>query len=80
MPRFGGQRPTFERIGTWATTRGEEAIEMFEAYGRKYYESQKYEMRIFFARDESGNFAAKSIGITKPRQNGKSFAVRDYSV
>jgi hypothetical protein len=52
---------------------------MFEAYGRRYYDSQKYEMTIFFARDESGNFAAKSIGITKPRQNGKSFAVRDYA-
>lgn len=52
---------------------------MFEAYGRRYYGSQKYEMDVFFARDALGGFAAKSIGITKPRQNGKSFAVRDYS-
>ena len=52
---------------------------MFEAYGRRYYDSQKYEMDVFFARDANGAFAAKSIAITKPRQNGKSFAVRDYA-
>lgn len=79
MPRQGGQRPTFERVGTWASTRGSEAVEMFEAYGRRYYGSQKYEMDIYFARDDQGAFAAKSIGITKPRQNGKSFSVRDYA-
>ena len=79
-PRMGGQRPTFERTGSWASTRGPEAVEMFEAYGRRYYDSQKYEMDVFFARDGEGMFSAMSIGITKPRQNGKSFAVRDYAV
>ena len=53
---------------------------MFEAYGRRYYESQKHEMDVFFARNADGSFAAKSIGITKPRQNGKSFALRDYAI
>ena len=52
---------------------------MFEAYGRRYYGSQKYEMELLFARDEDGNFAGMTIGITKPRQNGKSFCVRDYA-
>lgn len=79
MRRLGGQSPTFERIGEWASTRGPEAVEMFEAYGRRYYGSQKHEMDVFFARDADGAFAAMSIGITKPRQNGKSFAVRDYA-
>lgn len=78
--RSGGQRPTFERIGEYASTKGPDAVEMFEAYGREYYGSQKYEMDIFFARDERGGFAGKSIGITKPRQNGKSFAARDYAL
>ena len=80
MRRLGGQEPTFERIGEWASTRGPEAVAMFEAYGRRYYGSQKHEMDVFFARDAEGAFAAKTIGITKPRQNGKSFAVRDYAV
>lgn len=79
MRRLGGQSPTFERIGEWTSTRGPEAVEMFEAYGRRYYGSQKHEMDVFFARDADGAFAAMSIGITKPRQNGKSFAVRDYA-
>lgn len=53
---------------------------MFEAYGRNYYGSQRYEMRVFLARNADGTFAAQSVGITKPRQNGKSFAMRDYSL
>ncbi len=80
MLRRGCQEPTFERLGTWSSSRGKDAIEMFEAYGRRYYGSQKHEMEVFFARDENGGFAAKSIGITKPRQNGKSFAARDYCI
>ena len=78
--RLGGQLPTFERIGSYAYSRGQEAVDMFESYGRRYYGSQKHEMELFFARSEDGSFAAMSIGITKPRQNGKSFAVRDYAV
>ena len=78
--RLGGQRPTFDTIGEWSTTRGPEAVEMFEAYGRRYYGSQKLEMDVFFARDENDQFAAMSIGITKPRQNGKSFGVRFYAI
>lgn len=81
MPhRLGGQRPTFQRIGEYADTRGPDAVEMFEAYGRRYYGSQKYEMELFFARDQRGGFAAKTLCITKPRQNGKSFALRDYAI
>lgn len=81
MPhRLGGQRPTFQRIGEYADTRGPDAVEMFEAYGRRYYGSQKYEMQLFFARDARGGFAAKTLCITKPRQNGKSFALRDYAI
>ena len=78
MARLGGQEPTFERIGEWASTRGPEAVEVFESYGRRYYGAQKHEMEAFFARNADGSFAAKTIGITKPRQNGKSFALRDY--
>jgi len=77
--RIGGQEPTFKRVGEWAYTRGSDAVEMFEAYGRRYYGSQKLDMDVFFARNADGSFAAKTIGITKPRQNGKSFAVRDYA-
>ena len=80
MLRQGGQEPTFERIGEYDHTNGGAVVEMFEAYGRRYYGSQKHEMDVFFARTAQGGFAGKSIGITKPRQNGKSFATRDYAI
>ena len=78
--RLGGQVPTFERVGGYDHTRGGEAVEMFEAYGHRYYDSQKHEMDVFFARNEDGSVASLTVGITKPRQNGKSFAARDYAL
>lgn len=78
--RLGGQEPTFSTVGEWASTRGSDAVAMFEEYGRRYYGSQKLEMDVFFARDADGSIASLTVGITKPRQNGKSFAARDYAL
>jgi len=72
--------PTFEHVGGYDYTRGAEAVEMFEAYGRRYYGSQRHEMDVFFARNLDGSMASLTVGITKPRQNGKSFAARDYAL
>jgi len=78
--RLGGQEPTFEHVGDYDHTRGGDAVSMFEAYGRRYYGSQKHEMDVFFARNGDGSIASLTVGITKPRQNGKSFAARDYAL
>ena len=78
--RLGGQEPTFSTVGEWASTRGADAVAMFEEYGRRYYGSQKLEMDVFFARDADGSIASLTVGVTKPRQNGKSFAARDYAL
>ena len=78
--RLGGQVPTFEKVGDYHDTRGGDAVEMFEQYGHRYYDSQKHEMDVFFARNEDGSIASLTVGITKPRQNGKSFAARDYAL
>lgn len=78
MRRVGGQRPTFERVTPYHHSDGQQIVDLFEKYGRRYYESQKYEMMLFAARTADGKFAARSIGLNKPRQNGKSFAARDY--
>lgn len=78
MRRVGGQRPTFERVTPYHHSDGQQIVDLFEMYGRRYYESQKYEMMLFAARTADGKFAARSIGLNKPRQNGKSFAARDY--
>ncbi len=78
--RKGNQQPTFNTVKEWAYTGGDYACDMFGEYGVKFYDSQKYEMRVFLARNDDGSFAAKTICISKPRQNGKSFAARFYAV
>ncbi|HIR42822.1 MAG TPA: hypothetical protein IAB86_05475 [Candidatus Aphodovivens avicola] len=78
--RRGNQRPTFEVVGKYASTSGRECAELFEAYAVEFYPSQKYELDLFLARDAGGRAASKTIGISKPRQNGKSFAARHYAL
>lgn len=78
--RKGNQRPTFSTVGRWSYTDGEYAANMFGDYGIEFYESQRYELHVFLARNEDGSYAAKTICISKPRQNGKSFAARFYAI
>ena len=54
---------------------------MFEEDGgATFYPSQKYEMELLLARNADGSPSALTIGISKPRQNGKSYAARFYAV
>ena len=78
MARLGSQTPTWQHIGEYATSAGEAACAYFAKHGARFYESQKLEFELMLARDEDGGFAAKSLAITKPRQNGKSYAARWY--
>ena len=59
----------------------EDVAEMFaEDGGATFYPSQLYELELMLARNEDGSPAASTIGISKPRQNGKSYAARFYAV
>ena len=79
--KTGRQTPTFEAVGEYAYTYGSEVVEMFEEDGgATFYPSQKYEMDLLLARNTDGSPAALTIGISKPRQNGKSYAARYYAV
>ena len=84
MPRTGRQRPTFEIVGDYDFSFGEAAVEAFEEEaGATFDDAQKYEIELFLARKRHGNqvlFAALTIGIAKPRQNGKSYSARWYAV
>ena len=84
MPRTGRQRPTFEVVGDYDFSFGADAVEAFEEdAGATFDEAQKYELELFLARKRHGNqveFAALTIGVSKPRQNGKSYAARWYAV
>ena len=48
--------------------------------GATFYPSQVYEMGLLLARNDDGSPAALSIGISKARQNGKSYSARHYAV
>ena len=78
--KTGSQTPTFSVIGDYAYTLGDEVVEMFEEEGgATFYPSQIEELKLMLARNEDGSPAALTIGISKPRQNGKSYAARYYA-
>ena len=78
--RLGSQEPTFKAIGTYHHTFGQNAVKLFSGWGVRFYPCQEYEMELFLARDRRNRFACRTICISKPRQNGKSFGVRFYAI
>ena len=78
--RLGSQEPTFKAIGEYHHTFGEQAVRMFTGWGVRFYPCQAEEMKLFLARDRRNRFACRTICISKPRQNGKSFGVRFYAI
>ncbi len=78
--RVGRQEPTYSVVGTYAYSDGKEVAEMFEAEGgATFYDSQLHELELMLARNEDGSPAGATIAISKPRQNGKSYAARYYA-
>lgn len=79
--KTGNQAPTFSVVGEYAYTLGPDVVDMFEAEGgATFYPSQKDELNLMLARNKDGSPAALTIGISKPRQNGKSYAARYYAI
>lgn len=78
--RYGNQEPTFTTKIEYASTDGREVVEWFDEMGYLSYPCQENEMLLFCARDADGDFAYRTICISKPRQNGKSYSARNYSV
>lgn len=77
----GNQEPTFARVGEYSYSDGDEVVEMFEEDGgATFYPSQRFEIKTMLARNSDDSPAALTIGISKPRQNGKSYAARYYAV
>lgn len=79
--RTGNQKPTFSAVGEYAYSYGKEVVAMFEEDGgATFYPSQKMELDLMLARNVDGSPAAITVGISKPRQNGKSYSARYYAV
>ena len=78
--RTGRQVPTFKQVGKYAYSLCDEVAEMFaEDGGATFYPAQLYELELMLARNKNGSPAARAIGISRPRQNGKSYAARYYA-
>lgn len=80
MARTGCQEPTFTTVGEWAYSDGSEAVDMFGDMGAEFAPAQVWELTVYLARNKFGRFAARTIALSKPRQNGKSHAARYYAV
>ena len=79
--KVGRQEPTFSVTGDYAYSMSSEVVEMFEEEGgATFYPSQKKELELMLARTKNGSPAALTLAISKPRQNGKSYAARYYAV
>ena len=78
--RYGRQTPTFEDVGDYESSRGAEAVELFEGYGVRFIPAQRYEMELYLAKNWAGECAAITIALSRPRQNGKSYAARFYAL
>ena len=76
----GNQAPTFSVVGDYAYSNSDAVVDVFVAEGgATFYPSQVYEFELMLARNEDGSPAASVIGISKPRQNGKSYSARYYA-
>ena len=80
MTRKGRQEPTFEHVGIYALTDGPDAVSLFGRYGVRFIPAQAYEMDLYLAKNEIGEVEALTIGLSRPRQYGKSFAARYYAL
>ena len=78
--KIGSQTPTFEKVGVFDYSLSDEVAEMFaEDGGATFYPAQLYELKLMLSRNRDGSPAATTLGIAKPRQNGKSYAARYYA-
>lgn len=78
--RYGNQKPTFHTVTNYDYTNGTDAASLFKAYGATFMPSQEFELDCYLARNDGGEFASRTICVSKPRQNGKSYAARFYAI
>lgn len=77
--RTGRQEPTFQTSVQYVYTDGPEAVAMFRDYGIDFIPAQELELSAMLARDADGRPAAITVGLSRPRQNGKSYGALYYS-
>lgn len=71
----GCQEPRIRICPDYQLTYGDDAADLAKAYGLDPYPWQRSVLRDWCARDESGEYAASTAGLSVPRQNGKTAVV-----
>lgn len=77
---YGQQTPTFQVTGDYHHTLGGECAKLFANYGVQFIPAQRLELDLFLAKTADGEPAAISIGVSRPRQNGKTFASKYFTL
>ena len=74
--RYGRQEPTFEVVGKYAYTDGEQAAALASEFWDEPLEWQQHFLNVMLARNKRDKYAFKTVGLSLSRQNGKSWSVR----
>ncbi|MBQ2597918.1 MAG: hypothetical protein II581_08435 [Oscillospiraceae bacterium] len=72
---IGSQEPRIQIEPQRASTDGEDAAILMEAYGNRLDAWQKLVLDCWLGRDEDGNYNVTSAGLAVPRQNGKNVCI-----
>ena len=77
--RIGSQTPTQSIILSYETSKGEEAVELYEESGRTAYDWQRLLVENIMAQNDDGLWTHQRFGYEVPRQNGKGeiLAIRE---
>ena len=72
---IGSQEPRIQIEPKRASTDGEDAALLMEAYGNRLDAWQKLIIDCWLGRDENGEYNVTSAGLSVPRQNGKNVCI-----
>lgn len=75
-PRIGRPEPTFSVVGPYNSPYADKAIKWFASMGERLRPYQELEFRIMLSRNNDGTWPLSTLGISRPRQTGKSYAAR----
>ena len=78
--RTGSQRPRVRVCPEWATTYGDAAAQLAEAYASPLDPWQRDVLDCWLSRNEDGRPAAITCGLDMPRQNGKNYCIEIFEM
>lgn len=75
MPRLGRQDPTQSVVLPYSTSRGSEAVKLYNSTGRTAMEWQEKQIEYILSLNDEGLWVHTKYGLAVPRRNGKNEVV-----